>query len=444
MYCQICKKPRLFVSNVFSVFLLLFVLHPMALADHYDVQAIGSFGGTTNPVDINESGQVVGHSQDGSGIYRVFIYENGAMTDIGSSITTSSSYASAINDLGHIIGSAYLPPNNSNRFYLFDGSSVTNLNELPGFPVTTSFGNALTGLNNLGQITAVRGSSSKEALFLTPNGSGNYDHVVIGYPGKNNWAFRLNEVGQIAGMSRYDDPAFNAAFLYDNGALSDIGTLGGTSSSAADINEIGQIAGQSSTGTQNHAYLYTDGTMLDLGTVGGTSSAALGLDDLGRVVGYSYTVDYKKHAFIYTDGSMLDLNDLIPSGSDWVLEEARGINNSGQIFGVGKFNGQASAFFLEPANHAPVANAGNDFSDLERKTVTIDGSASSDADGSIVSFSWIQTSGKEVTLNGADTATAIFRVPNVKVATPYAFQLTIVDDDGASATDTIVVTILPK
>ena len=444
MYCQIRMKCRRSASRILSILLLLLSISPAAFANHYDVQDIGSFGGATNPVDINASGQVVGQSQDGAGIYRVFIYENGTLTDIGSSISASSSFAAAINDLGQVIGSAYLPPNNFNRFYLYDGSSVTNLNDLPGFPVTTSAGNALTGLNNLGQMIAVRGSSSKEALLLNPNGSGNYDQVIIGYPDKNNWAFGLNEVGQIAGMSRYDDPAYNAAFLYDNGALSDIGTLGGTFSSAADINENGQIAGQSSTGTQNHAYLYTDGSMLDLGTIGGTSSTALGLDDLGRVVGYGYTADYKKHAFVYSDGAMQDLNDLIPTGTGWVLEEARGINNNGQIFGVGKLNGQSRAFFLAPANHAPIADAGNDFSDFERNTVTIDGSASSDADGSITSFQWVQTSGKAVTLSGADSAIATFRVPNVKTATAYSFQLTVVDDDGASAVDTVVVTILPK
>ncbi|MBA3439381.1 MAG: hypothetical protein H0T92_05880 [Pyrinomonadaceae bacterium] len=47
-----------------------------------------------------------------------------------------------------------------------------------------------------------------------------------------------------------------------------------------------------------------------------------------------------QHAFIYGNNMMLDLNDLIPSGSGWVLSVANDINNLGQIVGTGIFGGQ--------------------------------------------------------------------------------------------------------
>jgi len=45
---------------------------------------------------------------------------------------------------------------------------------------------------------------------------------------------------------------------------------------------------------------------------------------------------------------MKDLNRLIPSGSGWVLSEATGINDAGQIVGSGTVHGQQHAFLLNP------------------------------------------------------------------------------------------------
>ncbi len=45
---------------------------------------------------------------------------------------------------------------------------------------------------------------------------------------------------------------------------------------------------------------------------------------------------------------MKDLNKLIPPGSGWVLVEADGVNDSGQIVGMGMHNGQEHAFLLTP------------------------------------------------------------------------------------------------
>jgi len=45
---------------------------------------------------------------------------------------------------------------------------------------------------------------------------------------------------------------------------------------------------------------------------------------------------------------MTDLNDLLPPGGDWVLREARGINDLGHIVGFGTFQGVDRAFLLVP------------------------------------------------------------------------------------------------
>ena len=68
-----------------------------------------------------------------------------------------------------------------------------------------------------------------------------------------------------------------------------LGSLGGAGSAALGINAAGTVVGWSTTaGGQRHAFMYNDGLMTDIGTlVGGTSSEADGISDQGAVVGSS-------------------------------------------------------------------------------------------------------------------------------------------------------------
>ena len=94
------------------------------------------------------------------------------------------------------------------------------------------------------------------------------------------------------------------------------------------------------------------------------------------------------------------------------------------------------------ANNPPVARAGSDQSVVELTTVTLDGSASSDADGDTLAYSWQQTVGPGVSLSSATAVRPTFTAPDVApgVSVTLTFQLTV--DDGAdSATDTVNVVV---
>ena len=73
----------------------------------------------------------------------------------------------------------------------------------------------------------------------------------------------------------------------------DLGTLGGTYSSAFAINERGQVVGDSTTDPnsgETHAFLWQRGTMTNLGTLGGSFSQALAINERGQVMGKSTTI----------------------------------------------------------------------------------------------------------------------------------------------------------
>ncbi len=93
---------------------------------------------------------------------------------------------------------------------------------------------------------------------------------------------------------------------------------------------------------------------------------------------------------------------------------------------------------VEPPNAAPVANAGPDQTVNEQTAVNLDGTGSTDSDGTVASYAWAQTAGTGVTLTGGNTATPTFTAPSVDAAgETLTFELTVTDDDGDTNTDTV-------
>ena len=92
-------------------------------------------------------------------------------------------------------------------------------------------------------------------------------------------------------------------------------------------------------------------------------------------------------------------------------------------------------------NAAPVAEAGPLQTVDPGVLVQLDGSASSDSDGTITDWLWQQTSGPELDLETPDLPTASFTAPDITQGAELGFTLTVTDDDGGSATDSVTVTV---
>lgn len=160
------------------------------------------------------------------------------------------------------------------------------------------------------------------------------------------WA--INNSGQVVGEAVEQPGVSYRAFLYSGGVIQDIGTLGGPSSGARDINDSGQITGFADVSSQpfpTQAFLYEAGTMSTLGSLtANRNSHGIGINGLGQVVGDSSVVvnnDNEKHTFLYSGGTMHDLGDLDSPSSGQTT--ARDITNSGLIIGAYVLTGGPSS-----------------------------------------------------------------------------------------------------
>jgi len=93
-------------------------------------------------------------------------------------------------------------------------------------------------------------------------------------------------------------------------------------------------------------------------------------------------------------------------------------------------------------NQAPVANAGSNQTVAAGAAVALNGSASSDPDGTPLSYLWTQTSGPAVALSSTGVVSPTFTAPSVSTTTVLGFSLTV-SDGSLSHSASVSITVNP-
>ncbi len=166
-----------------------------------------------------------------------------------------------------------------------------------------------------------------------------YQAITLGHLGGGySVAFGVNEQGTVVGGSANAQGVVRA-FVWQNGVMTDLGTLPGHQGSQAySINNFDVIVGESETGVNDESAvlwrkdLNGDWQIENLGTLGGLEAVALRISDGGEIVGYSQVENGGTHAFRWSDGAMSDLGTLTYTGAS-AYSSAQGINDAGQAVG---------------------------------------------------------------------------------------------------------------
>lgn len=296
-----------------------------------------------------------------------------------------------INDRGILVGGADTPeadpfsPNcySPNCFvrhaFQWQKGVLTDLGTLPGGAISDGI-----SLNARGDVIGLSENGLLDPLTGLPEVFGvlwRRDEIInLGALGGNgSIAFGLNDRGEVVGAAAntipdpfslspiLGGPVFatqTRAFLWKNGTMRDLGTLGGPDSVGVFVNDRGDIAGVSYTDwTPNdttglptlHPFLWKNGRMLDLGSLGGALSAVNGMNSRGAVVGYmTLAGDEFLHPYLSKQGTMFDLGTL--GGSNG---EAHGINDAGEVVGVADLpDGSHNAFLWKNGAMRDLGNLG--------------------------------------------------------------------------------------
>lgn len=300
--------------------------------DGRGMRDIGTLGGTnTSAGGINDRGQVVGGSQIlGDAESHAFLWQDngGGMIDLGS--PGGPAFATAINRDGQVFGT-YSPPGYPPRsFFWEEGRGMIDLGTLGSVSYSST---TARGMNNLGQVVGLSYTPNYAFhAFLWQNGMTDLDPSNLS---RASIAVAINDASQVAGYLRMPFPGGGGCcrdlpFVWQNGVITELPTMGWTNLMLLAINARGQVlgGGTSPDNTGYHALVWDNGVMIDLGTLGGSESQAYAINDLGQVVGWSYTADGTRRAFLWQNGVMINLGSLGGGSS-----EARAINDVGQVAG---------------------------------------------------------------------------------------------------------------
>jgi probable HAF family extracellular repeat protein len=348
---------------------------------HYKLIDLGTFGGPQSYVNfpdlgygqvLNNSGGLAGWADTSKAdpypdfcfnedcfVSRAFQWQNGTRIPLGGLADGLSSSTAWISPNGLIAGESengqldpLFPGFPVSHAVLWENGVVTDLGTMEG-----GYESVASAVNSHGQVAGAAdnnvldanalimdnfGWTTQTRAYLWQNGV-MQDLGTLG--GTDAAALFVNENGQVAGVSYTNSnaseycannlgfPLTTGTFIWENGEIENVGSFGGTCTFAQDLNNRGQVVGASTlTGDEaQHPFLWDQGKLIDLKTFGGSVGTAIAINDEGLIAGWaSERGDQANHTFLWSNGKKIDLGTI--EGD--LCSYPSGINSSGQIVGA--------------------------------------------------------------------------------------------------------------
>src|SRR5262245_6518030 len=362
----------------------------------YKLIDLGTFGGPASRVEdfqrvLNNRGALVGVADTANPdpfnpycpspncvVQHAFKWQNGVRTDLGALAAGGSSVAIHINERGQAVGSSgngLIDPLTGTPEQIAvlwqENGEIVNLGTFGGA------GSGAFGINNRGQVVGYAVNSTPDpfsaqnlygANFLTQSRAFLWENGVMRelgtLGGPDSIGAAINEPGQAIGISYINFTPNDTTgiptvhpFLWENAKMLDLGSLGGTFGEPAALNNRGDVAGAMNLPGDEitHPFLWKQGTLTDLGTFGGSNGHATCINDAGDVVGVAGFPGGVLHdAFLWRKGVMISLGNL------GTTSYGHSINSKGQVVGGSRVSfepNQIDAFLWE--NGGPMINLNN-------------------------------------------------------------------------------------
>src|SRR5579862_6285453 len=312
-------------------------------AIRYRVIDIGTLPGhhVSQANGINNAGQIVGVSQtetNSEGFenpkamrQRAVLWQNGKLIDLRTPAGFPYSYGSSINNKGEILGTfspdltgahltiviwkngktqrINLPNQKSEGLTLFNDQDDIVGNDKPGGELSSPRA-FLIHQGKLVVLSPLRSGDSAGATAVANAKSGQMP-LIIGISGTTPIVWRDGK------------PQALPTPLYGQ---------------AQAINDAGVIVGEclSSRKGPAHPCFWRNGALHDVASTPTENGSAMAVNNHLQIVGFFLPAKSTPlRASLWEHGHQINLNDCIPPGSGWVLTQASGINDRGEIIGDG-------------------------------------------------------------------------------------------------------------
>lgn len=326
---------------------------PTLRGQAYNLTELGILPGysTSAARALNAQGEIVGVSEGPNRATHSFLWRNSTLSDLTPLSPGIAVAAAGINNQSVIVGTHYPSGPRVRGFIWMNGAITDPFGQPDVLPVAISASGSIayTQILNVGNCAP----GTQFAAYRWKNGIATN---VVG-----SIAVGINDNDLI--LSNTTRSGGNCPGGYEHGILSDGTHLApdGVTFLARGINNRRQIIGDLLNNGVSRSAVWENGTFKELGTLGGTSSTARSINNFGEVVGMSQTATGAWRPFIYSQGAMIDLSQHILNSTLLEITELADINDSGWIVGTASSPTQPSrAVLLKPiANELTPTRGGN-------------------------------------------------------------------------------------